>query len=209
MSPKPLPTFAATKALLPEPRFDDQPGYVDMYWKGLGAGLPQLPRARPGTGFVSQFIDAAFNQNIFAWDTCFMTMFSNVRPPARPGHRLARQFLRHASTRTARSAARSTAPTGMDYEAWLNPGKPLYSAWGLNTEEPMPPVAITTSAAKRPAPPSERDAGRARPPDLRLGRDGKLPRHGRQGTAWPWSMSPWSATTVPCRSTSARATACT
>ncbi len=47
----------------------------------LGARLPASPPARPRLRLVSDYLDAAFNGNIFQWDTIFMIMF------ARYGHR--------------------------------------------------------------------------------------------------------------------------
>ena len=58
---------------------------MTMYWKAWEIGFGNFHEPHPGSGYVSQFIDAAFNQNIFLWDTCFMTMFCNVAHPLVPG----------------------------------------------------------------------------------------------------------------------------
>jgi glycogen debranching enzyme len=153
-TPKPLPTFAATKALLPEPRFDDQPGYADMYWKAWELAFRNFHEPAAGTGFVSQFIDAAFNQNIFAWDTCFMTLFTNVAHPLVPGIASLDNFYarQHESGEICREIDRAT---GKDFKAWVNPGKPLYSAWGFNIESPKPPVTIKYVGREAPRIPSK------------------------------------------------------
>ena len=83
--PQPLPTFAETKAQLPSPIFDENPVFVQMYWKTWELAFRNFYEPRPGSGFVSQFIDAAFNENIFLWDTCFLTMFCNYGHPLVPG----------------------------------------------------------------------------------------------------------------------------
>jgi hypothetical protein len=75
--PQPLPTFARTKDKLPAPIYDENSLYVRMYWKTWELAFHNSYEPKPGSGFVSQFIDAAFNQNIFLWGTCFMTMFCN------------------------------------------------------------------------------------------------------------------------------------
>jgi hypothetical protein len=45
--------------------FAADPVYVRMYWKAWELAFRNFYEPRPGSGFVSQFIDAAFNQNIF------------------------------------------------------------------------------------------------------------------------------------------------
>ncbi len=152
--PKPLPTFAGTKALLPAPRFDDQPGYVDMYWKAWELAFRNFHEPAAGTGFVSQFIDAAFNQNIFAWDTCFMTMFTNVAHPLVPGIASLDNFYarQHEDGEICREIDRAS---GRDFEAWVNPGQPLYSAWGFGVEKAKPPIAIQYIGREAPRTPSK------------------------------------------------------
>jgi hypothetical protein len=63
--PSPLPVFSDMKARLPSPIYDDNPTYVAMYWKAWELAFKNFHEPTPQNGFVSQFIDAAFNQNIF------------------------------------------------------------------------------------------------------------------------------------------------
>ena len=151
--PRPLPVFAATKALLPAPRFDDHPGYVDMYWKAWELAFRNFHEPAAGTGFVSAFIDAAFNQNIFAWDTCFMTLFTNTAHPLVPGIASLDNFYarQHEDGEICREIDRST---GRDYKAWINPGQPLYSAWGFNIDASPPPVTVQYVGREAPRAPS-------------------------------------------------------
>ncbi len=182
--PKAKPIFAATRALLPAPRFDDHPGYVDMYWKAWELAFRNFHEPAAGTGFVSAFIDAAFNQNIFAWDTCFMTLFTNTAHPLVPGIASLDNFYtrQHEDGEICREIDRST---GRDYEAWINPGKPLYQHLGIQYRRSSAarhdPIRRARSAPR----PVKGDARRARPPALRLGRNGKLPDDGRQGPLAP------------------------
>jgi len=83
--PKPLPKFAEMRSRLPEPIYDENPRYVEMYWKTWELAFRNFYEPAPNSGFVSQFIDAAFNENIFLWDTCFLTMFCNYGHPLVPG----------------------------------------------------------------------------------------------------------------------------
>ena len=72
---KPLPTYAESKASLPRPKWqghDDVLRCYDATWK-LAFG--NLCRPTPDTGFVSNFIDTAFNGCLFMWDSAFILMF--------------------------------------------------------------------------------------------------------------------------------------
>lgn len=82
---KPVPVFEATRDKLPSPVFDENPDYVRCYWKAWELVFKNFHEPAKDSGFVSQFIDAAFNQNIFLWDTCFLTMFCNYAHPYVPG----------------------------------------------------------------------------------------------------------------------------
>ncbi|MCR8668716.1 alpha,alpha-trehalase [Aestuariibaculum sp. M13] len=77
---KAIPTFAESKKLLPEPILEGHPGWVDMYWKTWEIAFSNFKKPPHGSPFVSNFIDEAFNELIFQWDTHFMIMF------ARYGH---------------------------------------------------------------------------------------------------------------------------
>lgn len=79
-TPEPLPTFAANRDKLPDPILDADPEYLEMYWKCWELAFQHLRQPQPGSGFVSNYLDEAFNPCIFQWDTVFMVMF------ARYGH---------------------------------------------------------------------------------------------------------------------------
>jgi len=76
--PSPLPGYEAVRDLLPSPVFDENPLLVETYWKAWELASRHFHEPAPGSGYVSQFIDAAFNKNIFLWDTAFMSMFCNA-----------------------------------------------------------------------------------------------------------------------------------
>ena len=71
----PIPTFAEARSQLPEPIVPDHPEWVEMYWRAweIAWGHCRLPL--PDSGFVSRFIDTAFNDNTFMWDSAFMMQF--------------------------------------------------------------------------------------------------------------------------------------
>lgn len=76
----PLPTFAGSRDKLPSPILDGDKGWVDMYWYCWELAFKHLKKPRPDAPLVSNFLDEAFNDSIFQWDTIFMIMF------ARYGH---------------------------------------------------------------------------------------------------------------------------
>ena len=63
------------KSSLPAPILEENPGWVEMYWKAWEIGLQKIKKPTIFNGFVSEYMDEAFNDNIFQWDTCFMVLF--------------------------------------------------------------------------------------------------------------------------------------
>jgi hypothetical protein len=130
--PKPLAKFAKLRSQLPSPIYDDNPVLVRLYWKAWELAFHNFHEPAPQSGFVSQFIDAAFNKNIFLWDSCFMTMFCNYAYPLVPGISTLDNFYakQHEDGEICREIVRDT---GIDYDDWVNhEGKPLFSrlGWG-------------------------------------------------------------------------------
>ncbi len=128
--PKPLPQFAETRDQLPAPVLAEHPEWVAMYWKAWELAFKNFHEPAPDSGYVSQFIDAAFNQNIFLWDTCFLTMFCNYGYPLVPGIGSLDNFYikQHADGEICREINRQT---GRDYVEWVNrEGQPMFSRWG-------------------------------------------------------------------------------
>lgn len=83
-SGKALPIFESARTALPSPILEKNPELVAMYWKCWEIAFGHLRKVRSGSPLVSDYLDEAFNDNIFQWDTIFMTMFaryaSNVFP---------------------------------------------------------------------------------------------------------------------------------
>ncbi len=126
----PLPKYETAKDKLPAPIYDENPLWVKMYWKSWELAFRNFHEPATGSGYVSQFIDAAFNQNIFQWDTCFMTMFCNVAHPLVPGIGSLDNFYckQFEDGEIPREIDRTT---GVCFAGWLNPQKkPLFSVGG-------------------------------------------------------------------------------
>jgi len=167
-SPQPLPTFEVLRDQLPAPIYDDKPLWIETYWKAWQLGFRNFHEPAPESGFVSQFIDAAFNQNIFLWDSCFMTMFCNYAYPLVPGISTLDNFYakQYEDGEICREIVR--AP-GVDFGPWINgEGKSLFSRWGWpdynqeigapqddrvvyrNRPVPLPPPRLTLDALDHP-----------------------------------------------------------
>jgi hypothetical protein len=127
---KPLPKFADLQSQLPSPIYDDNPVLVRLYWKAWELAFHNFYEPAPQSGFVSQFIDAAFNKNIYLWDSCFMTMFCNYAYPLVPGISTLDNFYakQHEDGEICREIVRDK---GIDFGEWIDhEDKPLFSRWG-------------------------------------------------------------------------------
>ncbi len=163
--PQPLPRFADLRDQLPAPLYEDKPEWIALYWKAWELAFRNFHEPAPGSRFVTPFIDAAFNQNIFLWDTCFMSMFCNVAHPLVPGIGSLDNFYarQHADGEICREINRTT---GLDYEPWVNrERRPLLSrnCWNPPAQAeaavvyrgrpvPEPPPVLTLDALDNPLP---------------------------------------------------------
>ena len=115
----PLPRYEEVKAQLPSPIYDDDPQWVETYWKAWELAFKNFHEPVLGSGFVSQFIDAAFNQSIFLWDSSFMTMFTNLASPLVPGISTVDNF--YAKQQDDGEISREIVrDTGRAYPEWVN-----------------------------------------------------------------------------------------
>ena len=71
----PLPTYAWERDRLPRPVWDGHDDVLRCYDRTWELAFRNLRKPIPGTGFVSNFIDTAFNGCIFMWDSSFILMF--------------------------------------------------------------------------------------------------------------------------------------
>ncbi|NLN45823.1 MAG: glycoside hydrolase [Clostridiaceae bacterium] len=71
----PLPVYEEVKDRLPSPVWDGHEDHIRCYWRTWQLAFGNLRRPLPGTGFVSSFIDTAFNGCEFMWDSSFILMF--------------------------------------------------------------------------------------------------------------------------------------
>ncbi len=71
-----LPKFEAIRDLLPQPNWAGHKAAIDCYWKAWEVAFRNLRQPAPGSGFVFNFIDTAFNDCLFMWDSAFILMFA-------------------------------------------------------------------------------------------------------------------------------------
>ena len=70
-----LPVYNEIKDKLPKPLWNNNKSVIDCYYKAWEIAFSNIHNPEDGSGFVSPFIDSAFNDNLFMWDSCFITMF--------------------------------------------------------------------------------------------------------------------------------------
>ena len=70
-----IPLYTEVRARLPIPILPEHPQWVEMYWRAWELAWLNLRRASPLAGFIANFIDTAFNENTFLWDSAFMMHF--------------------------------------------------------------------------------------------------------------------------------------
>jgi len=125
-----VPKFEQLRTALPQPILDSKPNWIAAYWKAWEFASRNFHEPSSGSGFPSRFIDAAFSDNIYFWDTAFMTMFCNIAGKLVPGIESLDNFYakQHPDGEIAREIVRAT---GEDYFKWVNTERrPFFSRWG-------------------------------------------------------------------------------
>lgn len=69
-------SFKEAKEILPMPIWDGHQKELEMYWHAWKIAIGNIRQPEKGSGFVSPYLDVAYNGNIFMWDTAFMMMFA-------------------------------------------------------------------------------------------------------------------------------------
>jgi glycogen debranching enzyme len=64
------------KSDLPRPYFEKQDYLSDMYWKAWEILNGKIHQGTSQNGFMDSYLDEGFNELIYQWDSCFMTMFA-------------------------------------------------------------------------------------------------------------------------------------
>lgn len=70
-----IPLYEEIKDRLPKPFWDGHEDAIKCYDYAWKTGFGNIRKADPNAGFVSNFIDTAFNGFLFMWDSSFIVMF--------------------------------------------------------------------------------------------------------------------------------------
>jgi hypothetical protein len=150
--PKPLPTFENTRNKLPSPVFEEDKTFVNAYWKAWAIAFRNMYEPAPGSGFVSQFVDAAFSHSIFLWDMSFIIMFARYGTPYVPAISGLDNFYikQHLNGEICRQITRAT---GEDDPRWTNfENKPLFSRYGISHYRPRIEMPVVYMGREIPEP---------------------------------------------------------
>lgn len=90
-----IPKYEDVKALLPRPVFEGHRDYLDCYDFAWELAFSNLASPKEGTGFVSDFIDTAFNGCLFMWDSSFILMFAKYANRIFPFQKTLDNFYSH------------------------------------------------------------------------------------------------------------------
>ncbi len=69
-------SFEQARKVLPAPIWEGHQQEVDMYWHAWKIAIGNIRQPQEGSGFVSPYLDVAYNGNIFMWDDSFMMLFA-------------------------------------------------------------------------------------------------------------------------------------
>lgn len=122
-----LYSYQEVKDMLPQPIIHGQKTWLDTYWYAWEVAFRHAHVPSPSSGLVSNFVDAAFNEDLFLWDTAFITMFADFARPYLPGIQSLDNF--YAKQLPDGSIPREfLRETGEDMPFWVNEQKlPLHS----------------------------------------------------------------------------------
>ncbi len=77
-------SFHEAKPALPAPFWDGHDDEIASYWEAWNYAFRNIKRAPLNTGFITPFIDTAFNDCLFMWDSVFILMFARYGERAFP-----------------------------------------------------------------------------------------------------------------------------
>ena len=72
----PPPVFDAARSRLPHPFWDGHDAEIACYWKVWELAFRNLRQPTEHNGFITPYIDTAFNDCLFLWDSVFILMFA-------------------------------------------------------------------------------------------------------------------------------------
>jgi len=128
-----LPTYDESKDKLPKPIWDGHDDALRCYDFTWQTAFKNLRKANAESGFVSNFIDTAFNGYLFMWDSAFIVMFGkygskifnfqrtldNLYSHQHQDGFICREICEHANgEQFARDDPASTGPNVLPWSEW-------------------------------------------------------------------------------------------
>lgn len=82
-----IPGFDLAAMLLPQPFWPSNPLAIEAYWNAWALAWSNLRQPTEANGFVANYIDTAFNDCLFLWDSAFILQFGRYGDRAFPFQR--------------------------------------------------------------------------------------------------------------------------
>ena len=70
------PAYTEVKHLLPKPFWQNHESAIECYWRVWELAFRNLRSPNAENGFITNYIDTAFNNNLFMWDSVFILLFA-------------------------------------------------------------------------------------------------------------------------------------
>ncbi|SFJ80324.1 Trehalase [Paenibacillus sp. UNC496MF] len=70
-----LPSYAEAAELLPRPHWEGRETELGLYWKAWELAFGHLRKANARNGFPANYIDTAFNNDLFMYDSSFILLY--------------------------------------------------------------------------------------------------------------------------------------
>lgn len=92
--PEALPVMAEVRSKLPSPIFDENPDFIDLYWKAWDTAFQSFRQPGKDSCLVSNYPATSTNGILNLGDTAFMAMLCNYSHPYAPGIQALENFYR-------------------------------------------------------------------------------------------------------------------
>jgi hypothetical protein len=134
--PVPLPVFEAARALLPRPLFDEQPLWVETYWKAWELAYGAMREPAPGGPLVAPHLAPPGPGDPLAlWDMAFAAIPLSTAHPLAPGVAALDNF--YARQYESGEIPGELGPDGEEPGEFRNPERrPLFSRRGWHWDRP-------------------------------------------------------------------------
>lgn len=71
-----VPLFDEARLRLPDPYWHGHGDVIDCYWKAWRLAFTNIRKATPENGFINHYLNSAFNENLFEWDSIWIQFFA-------------------------------------------------------------------------------------------------------------------------------------